>query len=138
MLSWYAEESERRTNIAPISILSIMPLVATFILFDFVVHNPRHAETRDNLTLLEVAAGHFSLQEYKSRGVMPSSLVGEFSHIARQYVRDVETRSQLQSTMSLRQATGAIAEPVSDDAPETGNNLVRRLQHQLKFDSGHG
>ncbi|KAJ5301515.1 hypothetical protein N7508_006378 [Penicillium antarcticum] len=115
----------------PIFILSIMPLVAMFILFDFVVHNPRHAETRDNLALLEVAAGHFSLQEYKSRGVMPSSLVGEFSHIARQYVRDIETRSHLQSTMSLRQATGAMAERVSDDATETGNNLNGQREGNL-------
>ncbi|KAJ6064644.1 hypothetical protein N7499_013324 [Penicillium canescens] len=108
----------------PIFILSIMPLVAIFILFDFVVHNPRHAETRDNLSLLEVAAGHFSLQEYKSKGVMPSSLVGEFAHIARQYVRDVEVKAQAQSSMPSRQAEGAIGEPVGAVARETGNNLV--------------
>jgi hypothetical protein len=113
-----------RTNVGAISILSIMPLVAIFILFDFVVHNPRHAETRDNLSLLEVAAGHFSLQEYKSKGAMPSSLVGEFAHIARQYVRDIEARAQAQSATSPRQAEGAIGEPVGAVAREMGNNLV--------------
>jgi hypothetical protein len=89
-----------------------------------VVHNPRHAETRDNLSLLEVAAGHFSLQEYKTKGVMPSSLVGEFAHIARQYVRDVEVKAQAQSAMPSRQVEGTIGGPVGAVVRGMGNNLV--------------
>jgi hypothetical protein len=124
LLFCYASKTEKCTNVGATSILSIMPLVAIFILFDFVVHNPRHAETRDNLSLLEVAAGHFSLQEYKSKGVMPSSLVGEFAHIARQYVRDVKVKAQAQSAMPSRQVEGTIEGPVGAVVRGMGNNLV--------------
>lgn len=58
---------------------------------------------------------------------MPSSLVGEFAHIARQYVRDVEIKAQAQSAMSSRQAEGVIGEPVGAVAREIGNNLVWKI-----------
>lgn len=67
-----------------------MPISALFIIFDLVVHNPTHPETNNNLALLDVASGHFSRLEYASRGTLPGSLVAEFAHIARQYVRDVQ------------------------------------------------
>lgn len=65
-----------------------MPLSALFILFDFVVHNPVHPETNNNLALLDIAGGHFSHLEYVSQGTLPASLAAEFAHIARQYVQD--------------------------------------------------
>ncbi|KAL1961697.1 hypothetical protein VTN77DRAFT_1301 [Rasamsonia byssochlamydoides] len=71
-------------------ILALMPLSALFIIFDLVVHNPTHPETNNNLALLDVASGHFSRLEYASRGTLPGSLVAEFAHIARQYVRDLQ------------------------------------------------
>lgn len=67
-----------------------MPLSALFILFDFVVHNPTHAETKSNLSLLGVAAGYFCRLEYASKGSLPSSLLSDFAAIARQYVDDLE------------------------------------------------
>ena len=69
-----------------------IPLSALFILFDFVVHNPTHPETKSNLSLLGVAAGYFCRLEYASGGSLPSSLLSEFAHIARQYVQDLESR----------------------------------------------
>ncbi|KAB8227139.1 uncharacterized protein BDW43DRAFT_317095 [Aspergillus alliaceus] len=39
----------------PIFILAVLPLAALFILFNFVIHNPTHPETRNNLSLLDVA-----------------------------------------------------------------------------------
>jgi len=69
-----------------------MPLSALFILFDLVIHNPTHPETRNNLAFLDVAAGYFSRLEYATGGSLPSSLLSEFAHIARQYVRDVQSR----------------------------------------------
>jgi hypothetical protein len=63
---------------------------ALFILFDLVVHNPTHPETNNNLALLDVASGHFGRLEYISGGILPGSLVSEFAHIAREYVRDVQ------------------------------------------------
>ncbi|CAG8905862.1 unnamed protein product [Penicillium egyptiacum] len=80
----------------PIFILAILPLSALFILFDFVIHNPTHPETRNNLSLLDVVAGHFSLLDYKSGGFLPASLLTEFAHIARQYVKDFGSQQQQQ------------------------------------------
>lgn len=66
-----------------------MPLVAMFILFDFVIHNPTHPETRSNLVLLQVGSGYLSMVEYESKGSLPGSLVAEFAHIAEEYVQQV-------------------------------------------------
>ncbi|KAH8434126.1 fungal specific transcription factor domain-containing protein [Aspergillus melleus] len=72
----------------PLFILAYLPLAALFILFEFVIHNPTHPETHINLSLLDVAAGHFGLLHYTSGGSLPSSMVAEFADIARQHVRD--------------------------------------------------
>ncbi|KAI9045442.1 Zn(II)2Cys6 transcription factor [Aspergillus affinis] len=82
----------------PISILGVIPLVALFILFDFVVHNPLHPETKTNLFMMDIASGHFNLVEHASNGSLPSSGVSEFSHIARQYVRDFPANSAQERT----------------------------------------
>ncbi|KAE8331069.1 cytochrome P450 [Aspergillus sergii] len=73
----------------PLFILAIMPLVALFLLFDFIIHNPTHSETKTNLAMLDIVSGHFALVEHASNGSLPCSLVSEFAHIARQHVRDV-------------------------------------------------
>ncbi|KAF2179589.1 hypothetical protein K469DRAFT_730588 [Zopfia rhizophila CBS 207.26] len=75
----------------PIWILGTMPLAALFILFDFVVHNPTHPETRACLAYLDIAAGYFSRLEFASGGSCPSSLLSEFTYIARQYYGDATT-----------------------------------------------
>lgn len=67
-----------------------IPVVALFILFDLVVTNPKHAGTATNLALLDMAGGHFSRIEYASGGSLPGSLIGEFAHIAREYVNTVK------------------------------------------------
>jgi hypothetical protein len=69
--------------------LGVIPLSALFILFDFVVHNPSHPETSTNLALLDVAGGYFSRLEYATGGSLPSSILSDFAHIARQFVRDI-------------------------------------------------
>jgi hypothetical protein len=70
------------------SILAILPLSALFILFDFVIHHPTDPEIRSYLTLLDIVAGHFSQLDHASEGVIPSSYLSEFSHMARQYVQN--------------------------------------------------
>lgn len=60
-----------------------------FILFDFVIHNPKHPETKTNLAFLDVAAGHFSRLELASEGAFPCLILSEFTHIARQHVQDI-------------------------------------------------
>lgn len=37
-----------------------------------------------------MAGGHFARLEYTTGGSLPSSLLSDFAHIARQYVRDVQ------------------------------------------------
>ncbi|GKT51912.1 uncharacterized protein ColSpa_12093 [Colletotrichum spaethianum] len=64
-----------------------MPLSSIFILFDFVIHNPTHPDTAKNLSLLDVAVGHFSLLEYASGGSFPTSHMTEFAQMARDFVR---------------------------------------------------
>ncbi|KAH7377464.1 fungal-specific transcription factor domain-containing protein [Cadophora sp. MPI-SDFR-AT-0126] len=72
-----------------IFIQAIMPLSALLILFDFIVHNPRHSETSSNLILLDVVSGHFSLLDLASNGSLPGSHLSEFARIARQYINDL-------------------------------------------------
>ncbi|KAL1990980.1 hypothetical protein VTN49DRAFT_5484 [Thermomyces lanuginosus] len=88
----------------PIWMLGVIPLSALFILFDFVVHNPTHPETGTNLALLDVAAGYFSRLEYATGGSLPSSLLSDFSHIARQYVRDVQSSGRHDASTDSRSA----------------------------------
>lgn len=66
-----------------------MPLSSLFILFDFIVQNPHHAETRSHLTLLDIASGHFSHLEHVSAGSLPRNHLSRFAHIARRYVQEL-------------------------------------------------
>lgn len=66
-----------------------VPVIALFTLFELVIFNPKHTETRGNLALLDVAGGYFSRLEYASNGSLPSSLVSEFAYIAREYVNNI-------------------------------------------------
>jgi hypothetical protein len=63
---------------------------ASFILFDFIVHNPTHPDTKRNLPLLSIAAGYFCHLEYASGGTIPSSLLSGMASIARDFIRDTE------------------------------------------------
>ncbi|KAI9039795.1 fungal specific transcription factor domain-containing protein [Aspergillus affinis] len=73
-------------------VLAIMPLSALFILFDQAVHNPLLPQTTSYLSLLDIGIGHFSRLDYASQGTVPGSLLAEFAHIARQYIRDSQIK----------------------------------------------
>lgn len=75
-----------------------MPLTALFILFDFIVYNPTHPETRRNLSLLGAVAGYFCRLEFASDGVLQTSLLLDFAHIARDYVQGVESSVAIGTT----------------------------------------
>ncbi|KAJ5967677.1 fungal-specific transcription factor domain-containing protein [Penicillium viridicatum] len=108
----------------PNFILSVLPLAALFILFDFVVHNPTHPETRNNLALLDVAAGHFSLLDYKSGGFLPGSILTEFAHIARQFVKDYD----------INQLRPPQQEPTEMGSSITGFTSVdTEVNHRLEY-----
>ncbi|CAG8327954.1 unnamed protein product [Penicillium salamii] len=77
----------------PVFILTVMPLSALFILFDFIVQSPGHPGTRENLTLLDILSGHFSLLERVSDGTLPGNYLSHFARIARQHFEDFGNRN---------------------------------------------
>ncbi|KFY09158.1 hypothetical protein V491_08377 [Pseudogymnoascus sp. VKM F-3775] len=81
----------------PIWILGSMPLTALFILFDFIVYNPTHSETRRNLSLLGAGAGYFCRIEFASDGALQTSLLLDLAHIARDYVQGVESNVSIET-----------------------------------------
>jgi hypothetical protein len=66
-----------------------MPMVAMFIVFDFVVHNPLHAETRKNLSYLDIVAAHYARLDLLAQGTIHDAKVAEFTSIARLYVESL-------------------------------------------------
>ncbi|GFF53867.1 hypothetical protein IFM51744_08216 [Aspergillus udagawae] len=74
----------------PIWVMLSVPMSASFILFDFIVHNPTHPDTKRNLPLLSIAAGYFCHLEYASGGTLPTSLLSGMASIARDFIRDTE------------------------------------------------
>ncbi|PYI08733.1 hypothetical protein BO78DRAFT_405442 [Aspergillus sclerotiicarbonarius CBS 121057] len=95
--------------------LGIVPISALFIIFEFIIHNPRHAETSLNLAYLDMAVGYFSRWEVESKGSLPFSYVSECAHIARQFVQDVQNRQDA----VVRHSEQAMpwTEPSSDALP---------------------
>ncbi|OAX81013.1 hypothetical protein ACJ72_04649 [Emergomyces africanus] len=76
----------------PMFILAVLPVSATFILFDLIIHNPFHRESRTNLSLLDSAAGYFALMGIASGNALPGSIMPEFTHIAREYFWKVQNQ----------------------------------------------
>ncbi|KAF9885321.1 hypothetical protein FE257_013038 [Aspergillus nanangensis] len=65
-----------------------MPMVAAFILFDLVIHNPSHRETPPNLTYLDVASGFFArMQMTQGADRDISSLMVHLNRMAREHVQ---------------------------------------------------
>ncbi|KKY15470.1 putative fungal specific transcription factor [Diplodia seriata] len=113
-------------------VLVFMPLSALFILFDFVVHNPVHPETNNNLALLDIAGGHFSHLEYVSNGTLPASLVAEFAHIARQYVQDF----RMQQYQKMKGVVPAQQQPMGASGCELPNPPGLEYTDPLVFSLG--
>lgn len=64
-----------------------MPLAAMFILFESIVHDPTHSQSKDHLLFLDMAAGYFGRLEYESGGGLQGSIFSEFTLLAREFVR---------------------------------------------------
>ncbi|KAK2611976.1 hypothetical protein QQS21_001941 [Conoideocrella luteorostrata] len=91
----------------PIFIIGVMPMSGLFILFDFVMHNPLHEETRDNIALLDAATGYFSHLEYISKGALPGSIIAEFAHIARDFCYQAERSAKQPSNIGSEPSQNA-------------------------------
>jgi hypothetical protein len=70
------------------------PMVATLVLFDLVVQNSTHAETKRNLVYLDIAAGYFQRLDLAVDGSPVGYLIAEFSTIAKDYVRRQKSNTQ--------------------------------------------
>ncbi|KLJ09245.1 hypothetical protein EMPG_15334 [Blastomyces silverae] len=100
----------------PMFILAVLPVSAVFILFDLVIHNPFHRESRTNLSLLDSAAGYFALMGIASNHSMPGSIMPEFTHIAREYFWKVQHQK---GTVVGRKKSAA-------EAPLKDNNAMQQ------------
>ncbi|CAI0649145.1 unnamed protein product [Colletotrichum noveboracense] len=105
----------------PMWMLVGIPITGFFVLFDLVIHNPKGQQVASNLALLDMVVGHASQLEYVSQGVIPGSIIGEFAHIARTYVSDVNGQSI---------AGGATQQPL----PDTGQALFSQPHWSLPHD----
>ena len=109
-----------------------MPLTALFILFDFVIHNPTHPDTKNNLPLLGVVAGYFCRVELASAGALQSSLLSEFAHIAREYVQDIESGIAVGTADAVNGDDHTRQSIVTNTGPETPS-LSLSVSHQSCF-----
>ncbi|KIW90109.1 uncharacterized protein Z519_09540 [Cladophialophora bantiana CBS 173.52] len=78
----------------PMNIIGLAPIVANFILFDLVVYNPEHSETKLNLMYLEIVTGFLRRIGLKSSNPMPSSSFAELGVIARDFVTQKAGRGE--------------------------------------------
>ncbi|KAL2840132.1 hypothetical protein BJX68DRAFT_258648 [Aspergillus pseudodeflectus] len=81
----------------PVWVMLSVPLSASFILFDFIVHHPAHPDTTATLSLLSAVAAYFCHLDYISGGMMPVSLLSDMASIARDYIRDSSNYSKSSS-----------------------------------------
>jgi hypothetical protein len=65
-----------------------MPMVAMFIIFDFIIYNPLHTEARKNLAYLDIVSAHYARLDLASQGTLHDDVVAEFTSIARAYVNE--------------------------------------------------
>lgn len=67
-------------------VLTVVPLSALFVLFDFIVFNPFHHETEFNLALMDVAVTYFSRLETVTQASFRCSKLAGFAHICNDFI----------------------------------------------------
>ena len=95
------------------SILTTAPIMATFILFDFVVYNPNHRETTRNEAFLDVAAGHFQRLSLESASYVLGNLAADLVGIAKE---------ELRRRQNSAQAEGLVVDSVSLQSKTVDNS----------------
>jgi len=99
-----------------------MPLAAMFILFESIVHDPTHQNSKENLLFLDIATGYFGRLEYESGGSIEGSIFSEFTFLARDFVRK-EEKNKRSVTSNVTNAAPSRGVPVdingvsSQDSP---------------------
>lgn len=114
-------------------------MVAMFIIFDFVIKNPLHPETKTNLSFLDIVAAHFARLDLASEGTLHDTKVSEFTSIARLYVNSFtkdlannHNRATLNDAMNMSpkqnsnnginlQQPASLTQQTSNDVLDSGN-----------------
>ncbi|KAE8379058.1 fungal-specific transcription factor domain-containing protein [Aspergillus bertholletiae] len=72
----------------PIWVLTVVPISAMFVIFDFIVFNPLHPETEFNLALMDVAVTYFLRLETVTEASFRSSKLADFAHISNDFIQN--------------------------------------------------
>ncbi|OQU99397.1 hypothetical protein CLAIMM_05033 [Cladophialophora immunda] len=97
----------------PMNIIGLAPIVANFILFDLVVYNPEHSETKLNLMYLEIVTGFLRRIGLNSSNRMPSSSFAELGVIARDFVARKAGRGEGRQDAQGNRAAPSTGAPVA-------------------------
>lgn len=98
----------------------MIPLSAFLSLFHLVIDNPKHFETRDNLTFLDVAAGYFRRLEYATKQEFPFSIFPKLVSVAQEFVQKLPQTEATESVMEIETI------PISED--DVGVGVGAELQ----------
>ncbi|KIW05071.1 hypothetical protein, variant 1 [Verruconis gallopava] len=110
--------------------LVVMPISACFVLFDFVINNPAHAETGKFLSLLGIVAGYFNRLEFCTDGVVRSTAAAEIAEMARQFIAGKENRaepSMMQASDGLQERTKSGVSKDQDEFWDAVDNPMSEL-----------
>ncbi|TQN63611.1 hypothetical protein CSHISOI_11802, partial [Colletotrichum shisoi] len=61
----------------PMWMMAGIPVMAFFVLFDLVIHNPRQQQTATSLALLDVMSAHCNRMDVLSNGALPGDFIGD-------------------------------------------------------------
>ncbi|KXJ93625.1 hypothetical protein Micbo1qcDRAFT_38206 [Microdochium bolleyi] len=122
----------------PVWILGVMPLVAMFIIFDFVVHNPLNAETKKNLSYLDIVAAHYARLDLLAQGTVHDAKVAEFTSIARLYVESLteEQASAARNIMALAGSSIRHRQPDNSLLNEQRSDFTDQYQFEQLLSAG--
>lgn len=63
-----------------------MPQAALFVLFDFIIENPCHEETKKNLSYMQIATSYFMRLQYVTGNMAFGTISTQFLQIATKFV----------------------------------------------------
>ncbi|CZR44008.1 uncharacterized protein FPRO_13816 [Fusarium proliferatum ET1] len=80
-----------------------MPQAALFILFDFIIENSCHEETKNNLSYMQIATSYFMRLQYVTGNMVFGTVVTQFLQIATKFVEGTCISSITQQEVSANQ-----------------------------------
>ncbi|KAG5754938.1 hypothetical protein H9Q70_002439 [Fusarium xylarioides] len=80
-----------------------MPQAALFVLFDFIIENPSHSETRKNLSYMQIATSYFMRLQYATGNMVFGTILTQFLEIATKFLEGPCLPSITQPDVSANQ-----------------------------------